>query len=142
MADRGGPADRDLRRDAKGSTCHADRPGNRLSLSSLRFGHGDIIEAYVSGTWPGTAAGVSAKWWDDTSGSDPEDFDDDCASEETEKAYHGIPSVYDGLDSDAERLLRFNRHKARRQEKKDADKGRRRRSEQQGHGRRHQGQTV
>ena len=112
------------------------------SLSSLGFGRGDIIEAYVSGTWSVTAAGVSDKRWDDLIGSGPEDSDDDCASEETEKAYHGIPSVYDGLDSDAERLLRFNRHKARRQEKKDADKGRRRRSEQQGHGRRHQGQTV
>ena len=101
------------------------------SLSSLGFGHGDIIEAYVSGTWPVTATGVSDKRWDELSGSDPEDFDDDCASEETEKAHHGIPSVYDGLDPDAEILLRFNRYKARRQEKKDADKGRRRRSKQQ-----------
>ena len=31
------------------------------SLSSLGFGHGDIIEVYVSGTWPATAAGVSDK---------------------------------------------------------------------------------
>ena len=74
---------------------------------------------------------MSDKQWDDLSGSDPEDSDDDCASEETEKAYHGIPSVYDGLDPDAEMLLLFNRYRARRQEKKDADKGRHRRSERQ-----------
>ena len=77
------------------------------------------------------ATEVSDKRWDDLIGSDPEDSDDNCASEETEKAYHGIPSVYDGLDPDAEMLFRFNRYRARRQEKKDADKGRRRRSEQQ-----------
>ena len=71
---------------------------------------------------------TSDKRWDDLSESDPEDSDDDCASEETEKAYHGIPSVYDGLDPDAGMLFRFNRCRTRRQEKKDADKGRRRRS--------------
>ena len=75
----------------------------------MGFGHGDIIEAYVSGTWPAAAARVSDKRWDDLSGSDPEDSDDDCASEETENPYHDIPSVYDGLDPDAEMLLRLNR---------------------------------
>ena len=84
------------------------------SLSSLGFGHGDIIEACVSGTWPAAAAVVSDKRWDDLSGSDSEDSDDDCASEDTEKTYHGIPSVYDGLDPDVEMLLRLNRYRARR----------------------------
>ena len=50
---------------------------------------------------------------------------------ETEKACHDIPSVYDGLDPDAEILLRFNRYKARRHDKSNADKGSRRRCEQQ-----------
>ena len=84
------------------------------SLSSLGFGYGDIIETYVSGTWPTAATEVSDKRWDDLSGSDPGDSNDDCACMETEKAYHGIPSVYGGLDPDAETLLRFNRHRARR----------------------------
>ena len=39
--------------------------------------------------------------------------------------------MYGGLDPDAEILLRFNRHRARRQEKRETDKGRRRRSEHQ-----------
>ena len=42
-----------------------------------------------------------------------------------------IPSVYDGLDPDVEMLLRFNNHRARRQEKRKADKRRRSRSKQQ-----------
>ena len=100
------------------------------SLSSLGFGHGGIIEVCVSGTRHTAAAEVSDKRWDDLSGTDPEDFDDDCASDMTEKAYHGVPSVYDGLDPDAEMLFRFDRYRTRRQEKKDANKGRRRRSEQ------------
>ena len=39
--------------------------------------------------------------------------------------------MYGGLDPDAEILLRFNRHRARSQEKREADKGRRRRCKQQ-----------
>ena len=101
------------------------------SLSSLGSGHGDIIEAYFSGTWPTASTEMPDKRWDDLSGSDPGDSDDDCASMETEKAYHGILSVYNGLDPDAEMLLRFNKYKARRHEKSEADKGRLGRCEQQ-----------
>ena len=109
MADREDPADHNLRRGAKRPGCCADKPGNRLSLSSLGFGHGGTIEAHLSDSWTAEVTVVSDKRWYDLSGSDPANSDDDCASIETEKAYHGIPSVYDGLEPGAEILLRFNR---------------------------------
>ena len=69
------------------------------SLSSLGFGHGDTIEAHLSGSWTAEVKRVSDKQWDDLSGSDPTDSDDDCVSLETEKVYHSFPAVYDDLDT-------------------------------------------
>ena len=45
------------------------------SLSSLEFGHGDAIEAHLSGSWTTEVTEVSDKRWDDLSGSDSADFD-------------------------------------------------------------------
>ena len=90
MADRGEPADRDLRRGAMGPTRRAENPDTD-SLSSLGFGHGNIIEAYVSGTWPAAAAGVSDKRLDDLNGSDLEDSDDNCALKRRKKGVSRHP---------------------------------------------------